>query len=70
MSSASTGESFPRQSARTQRFTAGAPRAFTITADGGRVLFLRSHHGTDRVGCLWSLDLDSSEDFLDTQVWA
>src|SRR5688500_18068052 len=64
MCSASTGESFPRQSARTQRFTAGAPRAFTITADGGRVLFLRSRHGTDRVGCLWSLDVGSGEERL------
>jgi dipeptidyl-peptidase-4 len=63
-SSASTGESFPRQSARTQRFTAGSPRAFTITADGGRVLFLRSRHGSDRVGCLWSLDLDSGTERL------
>jgi dipeptidyl-peptidase-4 len=64
MSSASTGESFPRQSARTQRFTSGSPRAFTITADGGRVLFLRSRHGADRVGCLWSLDVATGAERL------
>ena len=64
MPSASTGESFPRQAARTQRFTSGAPRAFTITADGARVLFLRSHHGADRVGCLWSLDVASGAERL------
>ncbi|WP_244167377.1 hypothetical protein, partial [Streptomyces mutomycini] len=40
--------SFPRQHARTQRFTLGAPRAFTVSPDGTRVLFLRSSSGTDR----------------------
>ena len=37
--------SFPRQYARTQRFTLGAPRAFTVSPDGGRVVFLRSRTG-------------------------
>lgn len=50
--------SFPRQYARTQRFTLGAPRAFTVSPDGSRVVFLRSASGTDRVGRLWVLDLD------------
>lgn len=50
--------SFPRQSARTQRFTLGAPRAFTVSPDGSRVVFLRSVSGTDRTGLLWVLDLD------------
>jgi dipeptidyl-peptidase-4 len=49
-------ESFPRRQARTRRFTLGAPRGFTISADGQRVLFLRSQGGTDPVTCLWSLD--------------
>ncbi|WP_434094553.1 hypothetical protein, partial [Streptomyces albidoflavus] len=40
--------SFPRQHARTQRFTLGAPRAFTVSPDGTRVIFLRSGSGTDR----------------------
>ncbi len=49
-------ESFPRRQARTRRFSLGAPRGFTISADGSRVLFLRSRGGTDPVTCLWSLD--------------
>ncbi|MEW2083710.1 alpha/beta fold hydrolase [Streptomyces sp. NPDC005283] len=51
--------SFPRQYARTQRFTLGAPRAFTVSPDGSRVVFLRSASGTDRTGRLWVLDLDA-----------
>jgi dipeptidyl-peptidase-4 len=47
----------PRQLARTRRFTLGVPRAFTISADGERVLFLRSKGGEDPVTCLWLLDL-------------
>ena len=50
--------SFPRQYARTQRFTLGAPRAFTVSPDGSRVVFIRSSSGTDRAGRLWVLDLD------------
>ena len=49
-------ESFPRQSARTHRFTAGAPRGFTISPDGTRVVFVRSTSGTDVVGRLWEVD--------------
>lgn len=49
--------SFPRQHARTMRFTLGAPRAFTVSPDGERVVFLRSGSGTDRSGRLWVLDL-------------
>ncbi|MER7666128.1 prolyl oligopeptidase family serine peptidase [Streptomyces sp. NPDC096193] len=50
--------SFPRQYARTQRFTLGAPRSFTVSPDGSRVVFIRSSSGTDRAGGLWVLDLD------------
>lgn len=48
---------FPLQHARTMRFTLGAPRAFTVSPDGERVVFLRSGSGTDRSGRLWVLDL-------------
>ncbi|MFI9647203.1 prolyl oligopeptidase family serine peptidase [Streptomyces sp. NPDC052040] len=48
--------SFPRRHARTQRFTLGAPRAFTVAPDGSRVAFLRSASGTDRSHGLWILD--------------
>jgi len=50
-------DSFPRRQARTRRFTLGAPRGFTISPDGARVVFLRSRGGTDPVTCLWALDL-------------
>ncbi|WP_406178882.1 prolyl oligopeptidase family serine peptidase [Streptomyces canus] len=49
-------DSFPRRHARTQRFTLGAPRAFTVAPDGSRVVFLRSNSGTDRANSLWVLD--------------
>ncbi|OEV14043.1 S9 family peptidase [Streptomyces nanshensis] len=48
--------SFPRQYARTQRFTLGAPRAFTVAPDGSRVVFLRSRESTDRANLLWVRD--------------
>ncbi|UQI48080.1 alpha/beta fold hydrolase [Streptomyces sp. HU2014] len=58
-----TGQlSFPRQQARTQRFSLGAPRAFTVSPDGARVAFLRSRSGTDRAGVLWVLDLDDGRE--------
>ncbi|GCB46150.1 S9 family peptidase [Streptomyces sp. NL15-2K] len=50
-------DSFPRRHARTQRFTLGAPRAFSVAPDGSRVVFLRSSSGTDRANALWVLDL-------------
>jgi len=57
-------ESYPRQSARTQRFTAGAPRGFTISPDGSRVVFVRSTSGTDRVGRLWEVDVATGSESL------
>ncbi|WP_436886366.1 prolyl oligopeptidase family serine peptidase [Nocardiopsis dassonvillei] len=45
--------SFPRQQARTQRFTIGVPRSFEISPDGRRVAFLRGRDGTDTATCLW-----------------
>ena len=50
-------DDFPRQLARTRRFTLGVPRAVTVSRDGGRVLFLRTRGGEDPVTCLWRLDL-------------
>ncbi|MEU6101853.1 S9 family peptidase [Streptomyces flaveolus] len=50
-------DSFPRRHARTQRFTLGAPRSFTVAPDGSRVAFLRSGSGTDRANSLWVLDV-------------
>jgi dipeptidyl-peptidase-4 len=44
--------------ARTQRFTLGEPRTFTICGGGSRVLFLRAAAGDDPRTGLWVLDLD------------
>jgi dipeptidyl-peptidase-4 len=49
-------ETFPRQEARTRRFTLGVPRAFRISPDGARVAYLRTRGGGDPVTCLWVLD--------------
>ncbi|MFF7978312.1 prolyl oligopeptidase family serine peptidase [Streptomyces sp. NPDC007901] len=56
--------SFPRRHARTQRFTLGAPRAFTVAPDGSRVAFLRSGSGTDRANSLWVLDVPEGRERL------
>ena len=50
-------DGFPRQQARTQRFTLGVPRAFQISPDGTRITFLRTRGGDDPVTCLWEADL-------------
>jgi dipeptidyl-peptidase 4 len=56
--------SFPRRYARTQRFTLGRPRGFTVAADGSRVAFLRSNAGDDRANRLFVLDLASGQERL------
>ncbi|MFC4560494.1 prolyl oligopeptidase family serine peptidase [Nocardiopsis mangrovi] len=53
--------SFPRQQARTRRFTIGVPRAFQISPDGRRVAFLRGRDGDDPAACLWILEPDGRE---------
>jgi dipeptidyl-peptidase-4 len=45
--------SFPRQEARTRRFSLGAPRSFSVSPDGERVVFLRSPAGDNPVTSLW-----------------
>lgn len=59
---ASDSVTFPRQYARTQRFTLGAPRACVPSPDGQRVVFLRSGSGTDRSHALWTLDLTTGRE--------
>ncbi|MGI5167449.1 prolyl oligopeptidase family serine peptidase [Spirillospora sp. CA-253888] len=56
--------SYPRQSARTRRFTLGAPRAFQIAPDGAFTAFLRTKAGDDPVTCLWTLDNTTGEERL------
>ena len=49
-------EEFPRQIARTRRFTLGVPRSFTVSPDAERVVFLRSD-GDDPMSGLWVFDV-------------
>lgn len=57
-------DSFPRQSARTRRFTLGRPRTFAVADDGSRVAFLRSRAGDDPAGCLWVFDVETAQERL------
>ncbi|MER0478295.1 prolyl oligopeptidase family serine peptidase [Streptomyces sp. Edi2] len=54
---------FPRQFARSRRFSLGVPRHFTLSPDGSRVLFVRTVSGTDPVGRLWQYE-DGAERLL------
>ena len=56
--------SFPREHARTRRFTLGVPRSFVVSPDGARVLFLRSASGVDPVTSLWSLQTSTGQERL------
>ena len=53
---------FPRQQARTRRFSLGAPRSFTISPDGERVVFLRSPAGDDPANSLWVYEVATGEE--------
>lgn len=59
-----TGESFPRLSARTRRFSLGEPRTLSVAPDGSRVVFLRSRGPADPVTCLWTFDVEAAEERL------
>ena len=58
------GVDFPDLSARTRRFTHGAPRAVTVANDGSRVVFLRSGGPQDPADALWSFDVASTTERL------
>ncbi|MFI6443223.1 prolyl oligopeptidase family serine peptidase [Kitasatospora sp. NPDC050543] len=62
MISDTPADTFPRQYARTLRYTVGAPRSFTVTSDGARVVFLRSLSGGDRANRLWTLDTSTGRE--------
>ena len=53
--------SYPRRNAATQRFTLGAPRTFSVSRDGQRILFARSTAGDDPVNRLWVIDLPEQQ---------
>jgi len=61
---APTTDSFPRQYARTRRFSLGEPRNLVVSPDGKRVVFIRSRSGDDPVNCLYVLDVDSGDERL------
>ncbi len=62
MTTDTSAATFPRQYARTLRYTVGAPRSFAVAPDGSRVAFLRSRSGTDRANLLWTLDTATGEE--------
>lgn len=55
-------DEFPKQIARTRRFSLGVPRSFVVSPDGRRVAFLRTRAGDDPVSCLWVFDTESGEE--------
>ena len=55
---------YPELAARTRRFTYGAPRAVTVSADGARVVFLRSSGPEDPSDALWIFDVRSGTERL------
>ena len=60
-----TGQgSFPRRHALTRGFTLGAPRNIRVSADGERVVFLRSSGPTDSVNSLWLFDVLNNTEHL------
>jgi len=59
-----TEASFPRQYARTRRFSLGTPRALAIAPQGERILFLRSRSGSDALTCLYELDVAAATERL------
>lgn len=61
---------FPRQSALTQRFSLGAPRTFAVSADGRRVVYLRSPSGRDESTALWVLDVTTGTERLVAEAGA
>jgi dipeptidyl-peptidase 4 len=75
-------DSYPRQYARTGRFTSGEPRSVHLVersgdqgTDGSDILFLRSRSGTDSVNCLWRVSasadgLGDEQLLVDPQVIA
>ena len=55
-------DSFPRRSARTQRFSLGAPRNIAVADDGSGVAFLRSPAGDNPSNDLWYHDVASGQE--------
>lgn len=54
----------PEQLVGTCRFTRGVPERFSVSSDGGTILFLRGRTGDDPAACLWALDVSSGRERL------
>lgn len=59
-----TADSFPRLAARTMNFRLGLARAFVVSPDGARIVFLRSLSGTSRAQALWVYDVAEASERL------
>src|SRR4030095_2278587 len=57
-------DEFPRQGPRTRGFSLGVPRSFTVSPDGGRVVYLRTKRGDDPVSCLWVFEVSGAKERL------
>ena len=62
--SSGTTDTFPRQYARTRRFSLGEPRNLVVSPDGQRVVFVRSTSGDDPINCLYLLHVATGEERL------
>ena len=51
----------PAQNARTRRFTVGAPRSFSLSADGDWITFLQSNSSEDPLNKLWAWSASSGQ---------
>ena len=60
----SDADGFPRLAARTMNFQLGLPRAFAVSPDGARVMFLRAPSGTSRTHALWVFDVPTGAERL------
>ncbi len=59
-----SGVDYPELAARTRRFSYGVPRGLTVTADGARVVFLRSSGPEDPADGLWVFDVETGQERL------
>ena len=58
------GVEYPELAARTNGFTAGQPRAVSVSSDGARVIFLRSAGPEDTTDQLWVFDVGTATERL------
>lgn len=62
-------DTFPRQYARTRRFSLGEPRGFHVAPDGRRIAFLRSGSGSDSVNRLYVLERSGQGTWIERCVF-